>query len=350
MTASTAPDRRPQTDRTIHVVSEFANASGGTEWYALNLAAALRQVHDDVRCWADYGEPDAVFSARKGIEQIALPRRHRPASGHFPRRGHVILLGEWWLPGAWLRLGEISRITQVATIVWERDHAPVRAALLETGCPVDHVFVCDAQRRFYNLPGPVHPVPMSIDLFRPRAGAAPSDRFVVGRLSRDVVEKHDFVNDPPLYSALLSRGAGVRLMGATCIAPMLQRHPRMQVMPVRSESATDFLHSLDCFFFRTGTWYDTFATVLFEAMASGLPVVAHRWGGYSEYIRDGVNAFLFDTQDEALDILESLRKDMGLRKRMGSQARKAVEALYSPEAVRDRALHYLRPPLAPKAG
>lgn len=51
-----------------------------------------------------------------------------------------------------------------------------------------------------------------------------------------------------------------------------------------------------------------------------------------------MDAFLFDTQEEALDILETLRKDVDLRMRMGAQARRAVEALYSPQAVRDRAL------------
>ena len=83
-----------------------------------------------------------------------------------------------------------------------------------------------------------------------------------------------------------------------------------------------------------------------------MPVVAHRWGGYSEYIRDGMDAFLFDTQEEALDILESLRKDVDLRMRMAAQAGIArVERYYTHpvmfsryRAVYDQALGVTPPP------
>ena len=52
---------------------------------------------------------------------------------------------------------------------------------------------------------------------------------------------------------------------------------------------------------------------------------------------------LFDSQSEAKDILARLQDDPGLRARIGSQARASMEALYSPDAERARALHYLSP-------
>lgn len=330
---------------TIHIVNTFHNAAGGTEWYAFNLAAALSRQSQPVQLWAEGDSLDPSFARHRGIRPIRPPRRGnwlgRDADeGDFPRGGHLVLLGEWWLPGSWLEVSHPRRITQICTIVWEHDHRPHRRALQTLGCPVDYVFVCDDQKRFYGTSGVVHAVPINIEHFRPRQGG-PRSSFVIGRLSRDVIEKHDFINDPPLYRSLLDRGASIRLMGAECIRPLLPEHPRLTVMPPRTEPANAFLHSLDCFFFRTGHWYDTYATVIFEAMATGLPVVAHRWGGYTQYIRDGVDGFLFDTQDEALDILGHLQADPDLRHRMGQQARARIEALYSPSAERERMQHFL---------
>lgn len=327
-----------QTSQSIHVVSEFMNASGGTEWHALNLARTIRMVHEDVTCWNQMGRPDPFFSGRFGIRNIDTGWR-----GHAPRVGQLIVVGEWMMPGRWFQAMKVSRIVQVSTVLSPEPQERSRRALEAKGCPVDHVFICDAQRRAYGLEGPLHPAPVDIERFRPRPVPVREGRFVVGRMSRDTLDKHDFVQDPDLYRWLLGRGASVRLMGARCVAHMLPVAPGLEAMPVMTEPPDAFLHSLDCFFFRTGTWFDNFATVLFEAMACGIPVVAHRWGGYADYIKDGVDGFLFDSQSEAKDILARLQDDPGLRTRIGSQARASMEALYSPDAERARALHYLSP-------
>jgi len=52
-------------------------------------------------------------------------------------------------------------------------------------------------------------------------------------------------------------------------------------------------------------------------MACGLPVVCHNRGGYVDIIDLGFNGFLFDTQQEALDILLRLKEDQALRESIG---------------------------------
>ena len=77
-------------------------------------------------------------------------------------------------------------------------------------------------------------------------------------------------------------------------------------------------------------------------MACGLPVVCHSHGGYADWIKHGDNGFLFDTSDEARGILARLVADAPLRRRIGFNARRTVEDMYSPAAEAERLAFYLR--------
>ncbi|MDQ3639713.1 MAG: glycosyltransferase, partial [Actinomycetota bacterium] len=70
--------------------------------------------------------------------------------------------------------------------------------------------------------------------------------------------------------------------------------------------------------------------VVIEAMACGLPIVCHNRGGYVDAVIHGRNGFLFDTQQEALDILLRLKEDRALRESIGKAARGTAEELFSP--------------------
>ena len=65
-------------------------------------------------------------------------------------------------------------------------------------------------------------------------------------------------------------------------------------------------------------------------------------GGYSDHIRHGENGFLFETTQQAVRILADLKADPALRAAVGGQARKTVEELFSPQALRQRLDFYLR--------
>jgi glycosyltransferase involved in cell wall biosynthesis len=75
--------------------------------------------------------------------------------------------------------------------------------------------------------------------------------------------------------------------------------------------------------------------VLLEAMASGLPVVATRVGGVPEIVLDCQVGFLVEPSDEdgLAAALAQLIEDEGLRRRMGRQARKYVQANHSTERL-----------------
>ena len=105
----------------------------------------------------------------------------------------------------------------------------------------------------------------------------------------------------------------------------------VELLPMGAQEAHLFLQGLDCFFYRTSEQYlEAWGRVVTEAMASGLPVVCHNRGGYAEIIEHGRNGFLFETQQEALQILLALKEDPALRERVGKAARQTAEELFSP--------------------
>ncbi len=73
----------------------------------------------------------------------------------------------------------------------------------------------------------------------------------------------------------------------------------------------------------------------------GLPVVAHREGGYRDWLQHGENGFLFDTEPEALACIEALRRDPALRARIGAAARRTATEIFSTRAQRELLRFYL---------
>ena len=114
------------------------------------------------------------------------------------------------------------------------------------------------------------------------------------------------------------------------------------MLPALSRSASVFLRDLDCFFYRTGIACEAGGRVILEAMASALPVVCHRVGGYAEWIEHGKTGFLFETDEEAFQILARLKADPGLRRRVGQAARVTVETLFSAQNQQRMIDYYLR--------
>lgn len=66
-----------------------------------------------------------------------------------------------------------------------------------------------------------------------------------------------------------------------------------------------------------------------QYMGASIPTVASRIGILSDYIRDGENGFLVDTEDEWVERLCQLIEDPPLRVKMGEQARQRVTAEFS---------------------
>jgi len=297
------------------------------------------EVHDlvrseaEVRLWSP--TPPHPCYAPYVIETIA------EAGSRFPRGGTLVLVGGYYELGDWLLSAAPQRIilkynsfTHLRLFAWLDE-------LKAAGLPgPDLVFPSTLLRDAVAMDGRVEPSPIDIARFRP-FGRRDSERFTLGRLSRDTLVKHH-EDDPSLYRMLALGGCRIRIMGGTCLEEFLRVDAAgIELLPAGAEPAADFLRGLDCFFYRTGTFLESFGRVVLEAMATGLPVVCHRRGGYTEWIRDGENGFLFDTQEEAFDLLTALRDDRQLRRRIGQAARQTAEELFGADAHNARRRWYL---------
>ncbi|MCP3915446.1 MAG: glycosyltransferase family 4 protein [bacterium] len=317
----------------IHIVATFADACGGSEGRAVHLYELLRE-HAEVRLWTEQ-TPDPVLARQWPIERIVLSR------WHFPHRGDVIFVGAPRF-GTWVHLAHLGRVTVIYNSD-RPDRLERRLRGLARARAEELRVVFASERIAASVPheGTVQLSPIDLERFAPAPDASRAQLrrtgatlpFRIGRHSRDERYKHG-ESDPALYRRLADAGCEVQVRGGTCLEGEINGTVGVRLEAVSPREPERFLQGLDAFIYRTRTdWFEASARVVVEALACGLPVVADRRGGYVEYIEDGVNGFLFESDDEAYEQLLTLARDPELHERMGSAARASAEELYAPRAL-----------------
>lgn len=316
--------------RQVHLFFPYHAGLGGSQMRALEIAKGLRERHGaEVGLWATSSRLPASLRKQHGVRWFA------PWKGFDTRlkSSSFVFIGSFWKPKAWLRR---VRPKQLTIIVNDMNVANLRAHLplyREMHAQPQIAFTSHTQRRLFDGEslGGVHVSPIDLERFSPAADKPmQAGRLKLGRHSRDTLDKHQFLYDPELYAMLAAEDIDIDLMGASCIEHLLPKSMNIHLRPAGSIDAADYLRSLDCFIYRTGTFYDTAARAVREAMACGLPVVCHRFGGHVENIVHGENGFVFDDQQQAIEIVRRLRDDLELRRRIGANARATMEALFAP--------------------
>ena len=337
-------NRPLESNKQIHLISSLWSLHRGNSQRTLHLFDELKD-HADVHLWST-----ARHSVAPEIREKYSVKRIVPERFEFPKTGTFVFVGSLAPIGPWHRYTYPRRIVLVHNsdqITAKQFRRKLRQLSKGGRREVEVAYASElTKRRVGNHPGIVQASLIDLDRFVPSASEpsnSASASFTVGRLSKAVPFKHHPA-DPALYRQLVDHGCRVRIMGPS---PHLEAKLRglesIELLPAYAQEAHLFLQGLDCFFYRTSENYlEPSGRVITEAMACGLAVVCHERGGYVEWIEDGRNGFLFDTQQEALEILLTLKEDPALRERVGKAARRTAEELFS-DTVRSQIVQfYLR--------
>lgn len=338
--------REEQMKKTVHIINGFNNPYGGSELEAIDLSRILEN-HAEVTLWSTSSRAAPELKKEFGIRSIGIgPENH-------PNGGVYIFVGSHWRHKMWPYL---CQPPERLIYIFNTFHPKILAL---TSCQrfalqwpkTEYVMISWFQKTLLGIEATVHPSPINIRHFQPSLRRT-GESVVIGRLSRDNMGKHH-CDDISLYRSWSDAGVQIRLQGATCLSDQLQGVKGVSLSEEGSVASPEFLHGLDIFFYRTGEHVETFGRVVFEAMACALPVVCHRHGGYAEWITHGENGFLFESNEEAAQIVHALRHDAALRQRVGQAARATAERMYSPQALMQRARFYVDdavPPLHAEPG
>lgn len=307
-----------------HILAPF-HMTGGGIWHAIDLANRLTSAS---------GEPAQLWSAKAPASSWQRYDIHTisPYQGDIPDGGQLWVVGPDNEIGHWYPHVRFEQVT----LIYNQHALPLfyrcMHALTKAGSrKVEVSYISSALANETGVPGTI--TPPTFDPLR-FLGDKSTDRrltrehFTVGKATRDVRYKHH-ADDPAMYQLLLEHDYRIALVGATCIKDWLPQHPRLDVRgEIPQTEMVDFLLGIDCLVYRTSMRKpEGFGLCILEAMALGVPVIAHRTGGYTDIIEPGKNGFLFETNAEALTMIDALKNNPDLCQQIGMSAKQTVSEI-----------------------
>lgn len=329
--------------RILSVIDSLGH--GGAETVLIDLVLGLREHEHRVlhfsRANAVAAHPDFLTSlARRGIASVdAHWTTLRERAGRTDVLGGFrpdVVVFHWWGSDPWR-----SWIEQVSPeLLGKRPAFVLVMHHAEYTAPRGYdryVLVAESQREqvWHVPPERVRVIPNGIDLARfpargPR-GRADRHGMVVGRLSslRGGKIAADWVDRAVSFGL---RDARFVVAGDGPLrAPLARRASDLGVEDrfsfpgyVPRGSVATVLRGFDVYCYATSSAVECHPLALLEALAAGVPIVAEARGGIPAIVRHGENGLLASSVEEIGRHLHRLRRDDGLRARLGRGARRSA--------------------------
>lgn len=159
-----------------------------------------------------------------------------------------------------------------------------------------------------------------------------ASRLVKHKRIEDLIQAFSKINDNTFKLIII--GDGPERTKLVNVASKLGLGNRIEFLPFLTKSAYRN-HLSKCSFFAFPSEAEAFGVVVMEAMACCKPVIASKIIGPADIITHGYDGLLFKTRNisELTKYLELLINDNELRKKIGINARKTIEANYAFEHV-----------------
>jgi len=310
----------PAANSSIHIVCNLENI-GGSERRALNLQRLL-SAHAPTTLWS-------TTSAHPTHSRAADIRVISPRSA--PANGTLVLIGTFFPCSNWLQENRFERVVICHNLVGQNQNVVRRLQEIEENPSrpsVQLTFPSKMFRDLLDLPGTVEYSPVDLVHFlRRQPHSESTSGLTIGRHGRAYAWKFH-PNDAAFFRKLLGFGHRVKIVGGSVIAPAFARDAGAtpEWIDTGVLDARDFLQTLDVFVYRKHPlWVETGGAVILEAMAMEIPVVVFpEHCGCAELIAHGENGFLVSSEAEAHEVIERLRADPDLRRRIGGAARQTL--------------------------
>ena len=326
-----------------------------TQRWTSSLAQAGCEIHlvsssgADIPCVEVHHLP--IYSPN-GLQQVGntisvrrLIEKLQPEVTHLFGLFSVSSLGTMWV---------IRGLKNLVISVWGSDVIPgrgqetfkervIKKYLLNRGdcLAATSEYLASEVQKYLNLPRNIEIVPWGVDLdmFRPIDRSTNSKMVKVGFAKRlHHLSGPDILLKAFQYArAKCDRKLMLKIAGSGPMENQLKQEAAEMGLAdsiewvgwLRSaEELRDFYHSVDLFVMPSRR--ESFGVAAVEASASGLPVIASRFGGISEIVIHGETGLLVNTEDieELGKAILTLAKNIALRINMGLKGRKNVEGKF----------------------
>jgi len=302
-----------------HILAPFQRDCENA-WLGIEIAESLRLGGEDVVLWS-IEQPANAFAKNYSINLI------KPFQSQYPFDGHLMVISTDIQIASWFDNARFEQISMV-----HHQHKPMslmktlsHLTRLDTQ-PVSIVYTAQSLKDKTDINGTLMP-PLfnNSHVFRTTKPPREKQKFTVGRIGEDTLEKHHF-NDPVFYQSLVNFGFDLKLSGSTCLKHIETMPTTALLLPeLNRHNMPDYLVNIDCLYYCTAAdVFEGLNTWAIYAMAYGIPIVAHVSSGIADLIRQGENGFLFEKHEEALSFISSLASNETLYQNISLSASRLI--------------------------